>query len=158
MRRALTYSIVMALLCAPGTAAPRKSWNKIRYLGGTVHTKTSSYDWNTILTVNPDSIVLVIARATLFTPQQTVSIKPSQVTSLSYGQAAWRQIGEVSGAQLPAKPPLLFGLLRTDFQFMGIIYQTEDGKRAALLLQSTFSSQILIVLQTLTGKTIESFP
>lgn len=121
--------------------------------------KTSAYDWNTTLTVsvNPDSIVLEIAPASVFSAKQTVRMKPSQVTSLSAGRAAWRRVAEVSGAQLPAKPPTLFGILM-DFGFLGIVYQTDDGKSAAILLDSYFSWQMLRVLKAATGKEIEESP
>ena len=159
MRRALTYILVAATLSIALLGADRKSWNKIRYVGGTIPVKTSRYDWNTTLTVtqNPGSIAVVIAPAVLFTPLQTVRIKPSQVTSLSHGAAAWRRVGEVSGAQLPAKAPALFGLL-SDHGFVGIVYQTDDGKPAAMLLDCYFRGQILLVLKELTGKAIEGSP
>jgi hypothetical protein len=154
MRRALTY-IVVAALCIPLIGAERKSWSKVRYVGGTIPVKASRYDWNTTLTANKDSIVVVIAPAVVFTPQQTVRIKPSQVTSLSFGETAWRRVGEVNGAQLPTKAPALFGLLG-DRGFFGIVYQTDDGKPAAILLDSLFTWRILGALKELTGKTIEN--
>jgi len=138
-------------------AAERRSWSKLRYVGGTIPAKASRYDWNTELTANPDSIVVVIAPAVVFTPQQTVRIKPSQVTSLSVDEAAWRRVGEVKGAQLPAKTPALFGLLK-DRGFIGIVYRTDDGKPAAMLLESLFTRRILAVLKELTGKTVETSP
>jgi len=159
MRRALTYFVVASALCTPELAADRKSWNKIRYVGGTVAVKTSPYDWNTTLTVrtNPDSIEVTIAPATGFAPRQTVRIKPAQVLALLAGPAAWRKVGEVDGTHLPAKAPALFGLLQ-DNGFLGIVYQTEDGKRAALLLDSYFSFKILQILHAVTGKPVEDSP
>ena len=159
MRRALTYIVVAAILCTPGIAAEHKSWSKIRYVGGTIPVKASPYDWNTTLTVSlkPDSIVIAIAPAAMFTPGYTLRISPSQVTSLSSGPAAGRRVGEVSGAQLPKKPPALFGLLQ-DNSFLGIVYQDDKGKPEAILLDSRFSGRILSVLKTLTGKTIEDSP
>jgi hypothetical protein len=157
MRRALTYIVVATTFCTPSTAAERKSWNRIRYVGGTVAVKTTRYDWNTTLTVNSDAIVVEIAPATIFGSQKTVRIKLSQVLSLSAGPAAWRHVAAVAGAQLPAKPPTLFGLL-ADFGFLGLVYDTDDGKRAAMLLDSSYPWAILPVLKALTGKPIEDSP
>ena len=157
MCRTLTYLIVIAALCTPASGAERKSWSKIRYVGGTIPVKASRYDWNTTLTVslNPDSIVLAIAPAKAFATLQTVRIQPSQVSSLSYGPVAWRRVGEIGGAQLPSKTPSLFGFMEHP-GYLGIVYRGDDGKPAAILLDTPyFSSTILSVLKELTGKEIE---
>jgi hypothetical protein len=157
MRRFLACLFVTLLLCAPATAVERKSWTKIRYVGGTLPIKSSPYDYNTTLTVtaNPDTLTLVIAPSTAFAPLQTLRIKPSQIVSISYGPGAWRRVSEVSGSQLPSKPTALFGLLE-DHGFLGIVYQADDGKRVAVLLDSYFSMRILYVLKALSGKEIEN--
>jgi len=157
MRHALTYCILMATLCTPAVAAPRHSWNQIRYVGGTVPVKPSRYDWNTTLTLNPDSIVLVFTPATVFRPGFALRLKPSQVTSLSYGLAAWRRVAEVRGAVLPAKPPSLLGML-PDFVSVGIVYRSEDGKPGAVLLEIWRVGAILQALKQATGKPVEGAP
>ena len=157
MCRTLTPLIVIAALCTSVAGAERKSWSKIRYVGGTILVKTSRYDWNTNLTIslNPDSIEVAIAPAKAFATLQTVHIKPSQIGSLSYGPAAWRRVAETGGAQLPSKTPSLFGFMDHP-GFLGIVYRMDDGKRAAILLDSPyFSWNILSVLRELTGKEIE---
>ena len=157
MRRALTYIVVATVLCPPSSSAERKSWNMIRYVGGTVPVKAGHYDWNTTLTVTDDAIVVEIAPATVFAARKTVRIKPSQVLSLSGNEAAWPRVAAVDGAQLPAKHPRLFGLL-LDYEFLGLVYETDDGKRAAMLLDSNFTGVILRVLAKVTGKPIENSP
>jgi hypothetical protein len=161
-RTALTYLLLTAAVCKPSVAAERTSWNRIQYAGGTIQIKTNPYDWNTTLTATSDSIVIVIAPAKLFSPQQTVRMKPGQVRLLSSGQAAWRRVGEVNGAQLPASQfpvsrPSLFGL-RTLHGFMGIVYEADDGKPGALLLDSEFNVKILQLLKKVTGKSVEDSP
>ncbi|HWB95775.1 MAG TPA: hypothetical protein VG672_03710 [Bryobacteraceae bacterium] len=153
MRQALLYILVWAAYCTASSAAEQKSWNKIRYVGGTIPVKPSPYDWNTTLTVaaNSDFIVLVIAPSRMFAPRQTVRIQFSQVLSLSYGPSAWRRVSEVPGAQFFSKPPTLFGLME-NHGLLGIVYFVDDGKRGAVLLDSYFSWSILSVLETLTGK------
>jgi hypothetical protein len=154
MRRALIY-LLAALLCLSAYSADRISWRRIRYVGGTVPIKASPYDWNTTLTVNmqPPSIVVEIAPASVFTPKRTVHIAAAQVTSLSEGEAAWRHAGAAPGAVLPAKLPALFGLLR-ESDYLGIVFES-DGKPASLLLETAQGWQILPVLKRLAGKPVE---
>src|SRR5512133_1481606 len=119
MRKALGYLLVIALMGSLCSAAERKTWNKVRYVGGTIPIKSSPYDWNTAVTItsNPDSVALVIAPVSVFGRQQTVRLKPTQITSLVCGPGAWQRVAGVSGAQLPPKPPTLFGLLLEQHAF-----------------------------------------
>lgn len=156
MRRALTCFLVATFLGWPSRAAERKSWNHVRYVGGTVGVKSSRYDWNTTLTVTADAIVVEIAPATVFAAEKTVRIKPAQVVSLSSDDAAWARVAAVAGSQLPAKRPALFGMLK-DSDFLGVVYET-GGKRAALLLETPLSGTILQILSRVTGKPIENAP
>src|SRR3954468_16739700 len=114
MRRAVTCLLVGIALCAPAAAAERRSWHRIRYVGGTIPIKTSPYDYDTKLTIStgPDSIVIVIAPAKVFSSEQTVSIKPSQVVSLSVGTAARQRVSDVQGSQVPNRQPSLFGYMQ----------------------------------------------
>ncbi len=155
MCRALTYCIVVTTLCSPCNAAPRNTWDQTRYQGGTVKVKVSPYDWNTTITVKDDSIVLVFTPATVFKQGLTLRLKPSQIVSLIEGPLAWRRVAEVPGAVVPAKPPKLFGML-TDWAFVGIIYDADDGKRGAILLESYYEGAILAALKKVTGKTPEA--
>jgi hypothetical protein len=162
MRCVLTSLLLTAAVSTPVAAAERTSWNRIQYVGGTIQIQTNPYDWNTTLTATPDLIVIVIAPAKIFTPQQTVRVKPGQVRSLSSGQTAWRRVGEVNGSQLPGSQlpvsrPSLFGLGRRH-EFIGIVYEAEDGKPAALLLDSDFNVKILQFLKKITGKPVEDSP
>src|SRR5262249_896508 len=152
MRQALLYVLVGVALSTASPAADRKSWNKVRYLGGTAPIKTTPYDWNTTVTatLNPDSIEVVIAPAKLFAPPPTIRLKPAQIVSLSRGRAAWQHVSEVTGAHIPPKPPSLFGLLGGNSP-LGIVYRADDGKLGALLLESYFGSSILLVLQEMSG-------
>jgi hypothetical protein len=154
MRRALPYLLVGMTLCAPSPAAERRSWTKIRYVGGTISIKSSPYDYNTKLTIStgPDSIVMVIAPAKVFRSEQTVSIKPSQVVSLSIGTAARQRVSEVPGAQLPPQQPSLFGYMQ-DRSLVGIVYDSDSGKREAVLLE-TYEA-FLPAISKLCGREIE---
>ena len=153
MRRAVAASLILCLACVQAAAAPRNSWNKIRYRGGTVAAKVDSWDWNTTLTVKPDDITL------LFAPRTTIHIKPSQVDSISYGQEAHKRVGDIVALSLVLGPLALFGLLNhSKDNLIGIVYDTDDGKRAAVLLETPSYWEILHVLKPVTGKPVEVTP
>jgi hypothetical protein len=63
----------------------------------------------------------------------------------------------VDGSRLPAKQPTLFGLLQ-DSGFVGLVYETDDGKRAAILLDTNFMWAIVPALTKVTGKQCENSP
>src|ERR1035441_6512246 len=156
MRRGFRYLLVLAAIGALCSAAERKSWNKVQYIGGTLPIKASPYDWTTTVTItsNPDSVVVVVAAAA-FLQQQPTRRHTSQMTAVVCGSGAWQRVADVSGAQLPSKRPTLFGLL-LDFAFVGILYQTDDGKPAAMLLNSPYASAgIGRLLEALTGRPTE---
>jgi hypothetical protein len=156
MRRAVTYLIVAMALCAPVQAAERRSWNKVRYVGGTLPVPPSRYDFNAKVTIStePDTVVIEIAPTKLFAPGQTVRLKPSQIVSLSSGTAAWRHIADLPGAKVPAKSPSLFGVLK-DNGYVGIVYEDDHGNRQGILLDTLFGWQFLPALGKLSGKDIE---
>lgn len=152
MRRAVATCVLLSLSWAEA-AAPRNSWNKIRYRGGTVSARVDSWDWNTTLTVKPDDITV------LFSPRTTIHIKPSQVESISYGQEAHRRVGDIVALSLVLGPLALFGLLGhpTD-NLIGIVYHTDDGKRGAILLETPLYWGILKSLKAATGKAVDMTP
>jgi hypothetical protein len=156
MRQAVTYFIVALALLAPVQAAERRSWNKIRHIGGTIPAPASAYDYNTKLTIStePDAIIIEISPTKLFRQGQTVRLKPSRIVSISSGPAAWRHVADVPGANLPSKSPALFGVLK-DNGYIGIVFEDEHGKRQAILLDSLFGWQFLPALGRLAGKDIE---
>jgi hypothetical protein len=154
MRRMIAMMVAMALAWTQAVVAagPRNSWNKIRYRGGTVQVKLDPWDWNTTLTVKPDEIVL------MFTPRTTIRIKPSQVRSISYGQEAHRRVENIVALGVLIGPLALFGLLHVSKdQLVGIVYDTEDGKSGAVLLESPFYWGILRAKEA-TGKPVEVKP
>jgi hypothetical protein len=58
-------------------------------------------------------------------------------------------------------PLALFGLLHVSKDhFIGIVYHTDDGKPAAVLLEADKSnySAILLALKTVTGKPVDKAP
>ncbi len=155
MRRFATWIAVVGMLQSQLAAAGGNSWNKLRYSGGTVEAKVNPFDWNTTLTVAPDSITLV------FGGRRSVRMKPESVTRLSYGQEAHRRVADMVALSIVATPLALFGLLhQSKVHFIGIEYKTDDGKPGAILLEADKNNYqaILGVLKTVTGKPVQNAP
>jgi hypothetical protein len=156
MRRTVASIAVLALSWIQLFGSEGSAWNRLRYAGGTVQVKVNPYDYNTTLRVTSDEITLS------FTHSKTVvHIKPDQVTSLSYGQEAHRRVADVVALSVVLSPLALFGLLHVSKDhFVGIVYHTEDGKPAAVLLEADKTNYWLIlqVLKGVTGKPVDKAP
>ena len=152
-RHFIFWAIASAPLC--WTQSRGVSWNKVRYRGGTVAAKVNPYDWNTTLTVSPDGIGFVFG-------SKPFRLRTSQVVSLSYGVEAHRKVARVVDAiavALTLNPLGLFGLLKDrQDHLIGIVYQDDDGKQGAILLESDSYRSILLVLENSTGKRAEKSP
>jgi hypothetical protein len=155
MRRTIASILVVAMLAAQTLPAGGNSWNKVRYSGGTVPAKVNPYDWNTTLTVAPDTIVLVFGGRT------TVRIRPDQVTALSYGQEAHRRVADMVALSFIVTPLALFGFIhQSKVHFIAIEYHMDDGKPAGVLLEADKGNYraILSALKTVTGKPVQNEP
>lgn len=146
----------LAVLTAQLVCGEGNTWNKIRYSGGTVAAKVNPYDWNTTLTVTPDTIKLVFGGRTTFT------LRPAQVTALSYGQEAHRRVADMVALSVAFVNPLvLFGILhKSKNHFIGVEFRYDDGKNGALLLEAD-KNNYRAILQTLTaatGKPVKDAP
>lgn len=159
MRRALSIFVLAACFAATGFPASRNSWNKVRYVGGPGNVKAEEYDWNTTVTVTsqPPLVSIDVAPATVFSAGLKLRLKPEMIVSISAGAAAWRRVSETAGCRIPAKTPALFGLLKHAV-YIGLVYETEPGKRSAILLETALAPKILDALKNLTGKAIEEAP
>ncbi len=123
-------------------------FTKIRYNGGSISTKVKSDEWDNKLTVTSELITLT------FKDDQTISVPPKQVTSLSYGQEAHRRVGTaVALAVFSLGIGALSALHKTKLHYIGINYDDKDGKKQGLLLQGDKSNfrAILVALQGVTG-------
>src|SRR2546425_11958102 len=96
--------------------------------GGTLQTKVDPKDWDNRLTVTSAKITLQLK------DKQTLEIPTPSVTGLSYGQEAHRRVGTMVALGILVAPVALFELFhKTRLHFIGIEYQTADGKRAGVL-------------------------
>lgn len=123
-------------------------FTRVRYNGGSVASKVDPKDWNNKLTVTPDAITLD------FKDGQHLTIPPKSVTSLSYGQEAHRRVGTMVAIAVLVAPVALFGLFhKTRLHYIGIQYNTPDGKNAGILLQGDKDNYraMLVALQGVSG-------
>ncbi len=143
-RRLLAVILCMATLAY----AQGNSFSKVRYNGGSVASKVDPKDWNNKLTVTSDKITLELK------DNQKLEIPPKSVTSLSYGQEAHRRVGTMIALAVLVAPVALFGLFhKTRLHYIGIQYNTPDGKNAGILLQGDKDNYraMLVALQGVTG-------
>lgn len=138
----------MVLCMAMSAPAQGNTWNKVRYNGGTVQTSVNAKDWKNTLTITSDLITLRLKDG------QSVEVKCSSVTGLSYGQEAHRRVGTMITLGILLAPLALFGLFhKTRLHFIGIEYVDSEGKKSGLLLQGHKDNYraILMALRGATG-------
>jgi hypothetical protein len=154
MRRVLA-GLIVVVLAAPSMRAEANTWNKLRYLGGTVQAKVNPFDWNTTLTITADALVLA------FGPKQSLRLKPDEVTALSYGQEAHRRVADMVMLSAVATPLALFGILhKSKSHLIGLEFRGADGKPGAILLEADKGHYLTILqmLKTVTGKQVLMAP
>jgi hypothetical protein len=144
----LRQILVCILVSAFVTQGQGNTFKKVRYNGGSVDSKVSPHDWDNTLTITPDMITLALKDG------KKVEIPPKSVKGLSYGQEAHRRVGTMIALAVLVAPVALFGLFhKTRLHFIGIQYETSDGKSAGILLQGDKDNYraILVALQGVTG-------
>lgn len=142
----------LALAFVAQTALAGGNQFKFRYTGGTTQTKVKPDDWHNQMTVTSDRILLELRDG------QKISVEPQKVTRLTYGQNARRMVGTMIALSL-ISPVALFGLFhKKRSHFVGIEYQTDDGKNGAVLVQADKSEYraMLTALSGVTGKQVET--
>ena len=140
--------LAIFLACAVAAYAQGNTFTKVRYNGGSVPSKVDPKDWDNKLTVTSDAITLETK------DKVKVEIPPKSVTSLSYGQEAHRRVGTMIALAILVAPVALFGLFhKTRLHYIGIQYNTPDGKNAGILLQGDKDNYraILVALQGVSG-------
>jgi hypothetical protein len=141
----------LALILAFSITAAADSGNtftRVRYNGGTIATKVNPKDWDNQLTVTPDVITFKLKDG------QKVDIPPKSVTALSYGQEAHRRVGTMIALAVLVAPVALFGLFhKTRLHFIGLEYNTPDGKKGGILMQGDKDNYraMLVALQSVSG-------
>ena len=147
--------VVFALSTPLQVRAQGNTWDKVRYNGGTIATKTKPDDWDNKLTITSSQITIELEDG------QRLVVDPERVTSISYGQEAHRRVGTMIALGILVAPLALFGLFhKTKKHFIGVDYTTADGKRAGMLLQGHKDNfrAILLSLSSVTGQPIAVSP
>jgi hypothetical protein len=146
--------LIAVVLCLPLSSLPLfaygqgNTFDKVRYNGGSVQTTVKPDEWGNKLTVTADEINLALKDG------QKIAILPSQVTSISYGQEAHRNVGTAIGlAVFSLGIGALSALHKTKLHYIGINYNDKDGKKQGLLLQGDKNNfrAIIVALQGVTG-------
>lgn len=147
----MLLSLGMAINCL--AQVNRGNTFRVRYNGGTTTSAVRADDWDNVMTVAPDSIVLILKDG------QEIKIDPNKVTGLTYGRTATRNIKGYAAAAILIHPLFGLGMLKTNKQnFIGIRYLNPDGSKAAVLLQARNDRyrSLLEGLKAVTGKPVET--
>jgi hypothetical protein len=144
-RRGLALILAFSITAAADSG---NTFTRVRYNGGTIATKVNPKDWDNQLTVTPDVITFKLKDG------QKVDIPPKSVTALSYGQEAHRRVGTMIALAVLVAPVALFGLFhKTRLHFIGLEYNTPDGKKGGILMQGDKDNYraMLVALQSVSG-------
>ena len=145
------FVILLCLVASPPALAQRNAFD-VRYLGGSVETKTDKDEWRNKLTILSDEIRLELKDG------QKLSIDPRSVTSISYGREATRHIARWVALGILVGPIAAIGFLNENVQhYVSIEYESADQKKAGVLIQAHKDNyrNVLALLRGATGKEIE---
>jgi hypothetical protein len=148
-------AVLALVLASTQSLGQNNSWNKIRYIGGTVRVNVDPYDWNTTLTVKADAVLMDFAH------RQTLKIPPNHITAVSYGQEAHRRVADMVAISLLVNPVALFGLLhQSKDHFIAVEYIGDDNKPGSLLFEAHKDNykSVLRALKAATGKPVQGDP
>ena len=126
---------------------------KVRYLAGSVETKTGRDDWQNRMVILSDEIRVELRDG------QRLSVDPKSVTSISYGREATRHVARWVALGILVHPIAAVGLLNENVRhYVSIEYETAEGKNAGLLIQTHKNNyrNVLALLRGATGKEIET--
>jgi hypothetical protein len=148
----LLAAILLCLAFQP-LAQARSEVFAVRYLGGSVETKTDKDDWSNKLSIFADEIRLELKDG------QKVSIDPRAVTSVSYGREATRHVARWVALGVLFAPIAVVGIFNQNVQhYVSIEYETADHKKGGVLIQAHKDTyrNVLALLRGATGKEIET--
>ena len=142
---------VCLLLSIQTVALAQANGFKVRYLAGSVETRTDRDDWRNNLVILSDEIRVELKDG------QRISVDPKAVTSISYGREATRHVARWVALGILVHPFAALGVLNENVKhFVSIEYETTEGKKG-LLIQSHKNNyrNVLALLRGATGKEIE---
>jgi PEGA domain-containing protein len=145
--KVLRQVFVMMMVLSVLAYGQGNNFNKIRYNGGTVETKTKPDDWGNSLSVGSEEIKLELKDG------QKIVIDPRRVTGLGYGQEAHRRVGTMVALAF-LSPVALFGLFhKTRLHYISVEFTSPEEKKSALLIQADKDNYraVLTALRGVTG-------
>jgi len=146
-------SAVCLFLSIQTVALAQANGFKVRYLAGSVETKTDRDDWQNRLVILSDEIRVELRDG------QRLSVDPKSVTSISYGREATRHVARWVALGILVHPIAAVGLLNENVKhYVSVEYETAEGKIAGLLIQAHKNNyrNVLALLRGATGKEIET--
>jgi hypothetical protein len=141
------------LLLLPTAALPQSNEFNVRYLGGSIQTKTDKDDWRNNLRILSDEIRVELRDG------QKLSVDPKSVTSISYGREATRHVARWVALGILVHPIAALALFNENVKhYVSIEYETADGKKGGLLIQAHKDNyrNVLALLRGATGKEVET--
>ena len=148
---AILLSLGIAINCM--AQANQGNHFRVRYNGGTTTSNVQSDDWNNMMTVATDSIILRLKDG------QEITIDPKRVISLSYSKNTTRNIKGYTAAAIMIHPLFGLGMLKKNKQhFVGIRYENADGSKGAILVQAKNDRyrSLLETLKAVASKLVET--
>ena len=150
--RHITAALCLLLLLQT-IALPQANVFNVRYLGGSLQTKTDRDDWHNNLTILANEIRVELKDG------QKVSVDPKSVTSISYGREATRHVARWVTLGILVSPIAAIGLFNENVKhYISIEYETVEQKKGGLLIQADKNNyrNILALLRGATGREIET--
>jgi hypothetical protein len=141
------------LLLLQTVALPQSKAFNVRYLGGSLETKTDKDDWHNNLIILSDEIRVELKDG------QKLSVNSKSVTSISYGRQASRHVVRWVALGILISPIAALGLFNENVKhYVSIEYDTADQKKGGLLIQTDKNNyrNVLALLRGATGKEIET--
>lgn len=144
-------SAVCLLLLIHTVAFSQANGFRVRYLAGSVETRIDRDDWRNNLVILSDEIRVELRDG------QRISVEPRAVTSISYGREATRHVARWVALGILVHPFAALGVLNENVKhFVSIEYETTEGKKEGLLIQTHKSNyrNVLALLRGTTGKEV----
>ncbi|HEY0006754.1 MAG TPA: hypothetical protein VGB17_18370 [Pyrinomonadaceae bacterium] len=150
MKKFFATALCILMISATSLAQSSNQF-MVRYVGGSIASTVKPDDWHNDLTVTSELITLKLKDG------QEIKIDPKTVKVLTHGRHASRRIGAYAAAAI-ISPIFLLGMLKKNKQnFVGIAYETADGKKQGINLQAKNDKYkaLLTALEGVTGVKVE---
>ncbi|CAN5614238.1 hypothetical protein BH20ACI3_BH20ACI3_34510 [soil metagenome] len=154
MKRSFAFSLAL-LFCALSSTEVLARGNrfKVRYKGGTAASNVKDSNWNNVLTINPDELILETVDG------QIVKFSARNILSVNYSQKTTRHASTWVPLGIVVSPHLLWFMLDEKRKhFIGIRYSSGEDDVSGLMIEvkNQDSKAFLFALETVTKMTIKN--